>query len=358
MRIGIVTLHLIDNYGGILQNYALQQALRRLGHEPLTVDYLPRMSAWRYVLSACKTVALWPFPGRRRPFAPCRTRRKPQVQSFLDRHVALTSTVHRYKARTLREYRVEGIVVGSDQVWRPRYNRYLEDMFLRFARRERVRKIVYGASFGVGAMEFTGEQLRRCAPLLRQFSRVSVREASGVDLCREYFRVRAEHVLDPTLLLGRGDYESACKDVPVRTERFLACYILDMPEGLRERVSAVAARLRLRPLYFTAGKDASLTVEEWISVFRDAEYVVTDSFHGTVFSIIFGKPFVTIANRGRGADRFVSLLRQAGLLSRMIPSSDALGEAAVDAPVDWERVYARLSEARAASVRFLRDALG
>lgn len=357
MRIGIVTMPLRNNYGGILQNYALQRVLERMGHQPLTVNLLPRRFFWRYLLTTCKSALLYLIPGRRRPFVPYCERPKPQMREFVDKHIVCTRTVSKYSPKLLKEYRVGCLVVGSDQVWRPRYNKYPEDMFLRFARRADVKRVAYGASFGVGGMEFSRKQLRRCTPLLQKFDRVSVREASGVGLCREYFHTEAECVLDPTMLLTREDYADACKDVPVRRDGFLACYVLDMTEELREYAARTAGRFHLKPLYLTANREAAVSVGAWLAVFRDTGYVITDSFHGTVFSIIFEKPFVSVINRKRGAERFVSLLRAFQLEGRLMQSVNDLEGDSCNAPIDWRKVRGILSCERYKSVEFLQKAL-
>lgn len=357
MRIGIVTQPLQNNYGGLLQNYALQQVLKRLGHTPVTIDF-KLQSLCRFVLSTCKTLVLYFIPMRRRPFVRYRSNDESRLRAFAKKYIECTRPVKKYMSKLLRTYHIEGLIVGSDQVWRPRYNRYLEDMFLRFAKRVHMRKVAYAASFGVSDLEFSERQLQRCAPLLQQFDKVSVREASGVDLCRNYFHVEAEHVLDPTLLLGKEDYEAVCTEVPRRMEKFMACYILDpLPPKKRQHIDRMAQHLHLEPIYFTADRAATLSVEEWLAMFRDATYVVTDSFHGTVFSIVFEKPFITIVNNDRGADRFVSLLRTLGLETRLISAVTELIEDLYGYPVDWQTVNAALSAARMKSMNYLQNAL-
>ena len=358
MRIGIVTMPLQNNYGGILQNYALQQMLKRLGHIPITMDITPAaIPLWRFVLSTCKTLVLYFVPGRRRSFTAYHTKRFPRIQAFVESYIVRTRSVKKYTAKLLANYCIDGLVVGSDQVWRPGYNRYPEDMFLRFARHAEMRKVAYAASFGVSDLEFGKRQLKRCASLLQKFDRVSVREASGVDLCRNYFHVEAEHVLDPTLLLDKENYEAMCTDIPKRSGKFIACYLLDPTEEQQRHIDRMAHHLHLAPIYFTVATKVSLSVEEWLAMFRDAAYVITDSFHGTVFSIIFGKPFITIVNNARGADRFISLLRTVGLEHRLISSAEALTEELYDNPIDWQEVDAALSTARRESMIYLQNAL-
>ena len=128
----------------------------------------------------------------------------------------------------VKEYALEALVVGSDQTWRAKYNRgRLFDMFLRFARDFTGKKIAYAASFGVDNWEYSKKQTAICTSLLQQFNAISVRETSGVTLCKEYLRLNAIAVLDPTLLIEREVYENLCVNIPLNKEKFLVAYVLD-----------------------------------------------------------------------------------------------------------------------------------
>lgn len=153
-------------------------------------------------------------------------------------------------------------------------------------------------------MGFSERQLKKCGSLLQRFDKVSVREASGVDLCWNYFHVEVEHVPDPTLLLGKEDYEAVCTEVPKRSGKFIACYLL-APTEEQQRHITVWRTTAFGTDYFTVDKKASLSVEACLVIFRDAAYVVTNSFHGTVFSIIFRKPLITIVNNAGECIRII-----------------------------------------------------
>lgn len=126
-------------------------------------------------------------------------------------------TVNDFTPDLTQKYGLDAYVVGSDQVWRPAFNLgpRLGNMFLDFAGDD-VKKISYAASFGCKEWEYTEEQERMCGKLAKRFDAISVREASGVDLCKEHFGVDATLVLDPTLLLNKEDYGKVCHDVPKR----------------------------------------------------------------------------------------------------------------------------------------------
>ena len=355
MKIGIVTQPLFANYGGLLQNYALQQVLKRLGHEPMTIDYLPPHALRRYVRSLCRWLLQLVSTGKWRAVPSLRrTLHRPGfVEEFMRRNIVTTGVVHAYTEALVGEYGLQALVTGSDQVWRPRYNKgVLTDMFLRFAARADVRRMAYAASFGVDGWEFSPQQTQECARLARLMDAVSVRESSGIALCREHLGVEAVVMPDPTLLLQRADYEALCTAVPRVAKAFVAAYVLDKSAEKQHGIRRVAWELGLPVKRFSAHGGMTLTVEEWLAMFRDAAFVVTDSFHGTVFSILFHKPFVALGNAGRGMARFQSLLSGFGLERRLCEASGVTD--LVRRPVDWSRVDGRLEELRGQASGFLK----
>lgn len=338
------------NYGGILQNYALQQALKRLGHEPITIDYFPPYPWFRRVLSCCKTVLLWFNPRKRRPLR--YRNRRPYISDFIGRYIDTTRTVKSYTASLISEYKLDALIVGSDQVWNPRMGSSdIKDRFLQFAEDSSVTKIAYAASFGVDQWVYSPEQTDAARRLVRKFDAVSVREESGIALCRKYLDVEVAWVLDPTLLLRRADYEKLCRDIPVR-RNFLMAYILDADREASRCVEAVAARRDLPIEYVYADAYMSLTIQEWLAMFRDADFVITNSFHGTVFSIIFNKPFLVLPNEKRGLARIQSLLSIFKLENRLIYDMSDMGNRC-RAEVNWCTVNQILETERAKSIGFL-----
>lgn len=311
MKIAIITLPLLNNYGGVLQNFSLQNSLKNLGHEPITIDSkFASIPWWIYVLSWIKTIILVFIPGKRRPFAKIIRKecRGFSFESFIEKHINKTEYGFRITKKLPKQIHCEAILVGSDQVWRPKYNHFIKDMYLKFAQNFLTKRISYAASFGVDEWEYTPKQTKVCSALAKKFNAISVREESGVKLCKEHLGVDATWVLDPTLLLKKEDYLTLCQDVPVNSSRFMAVYVLNLNDSVKATYESIAKEKNLEVKYFAADANATLSVPEWLAMFRDAAYVVTDSFHGTVFSIIFEKEFKCIYNETRGAARFESLL--------------------------------------------------
>lgn len=350
MRIGIITQPLNANYGGILQNYALQQVLLRMGHSPVTIDFLPD----RHLGDRIKHL-VWSFLHFKKPNKWIfRYRRSGFAKRFIRKNILATHIVQKYRTGTVKFYRLQALIAGSDQIWRPKYNSYLEDMFFSFAEKLPVKKIVYGASFGTDEWEYSPKMTEDCRTLARRIVAVSVREKSGIALCRRHFGIEAQLVLDPTLLLDAANYEQLCAHIPHSEHAFLAVYLLDVDEHLTAEIEKTGKSLDLPIRVFSSEPDASLTVEGWLAMFRDAKYVITDSFHGTVFSIIFNKPFVAIGNCTRGMSRFHSLLEQFGLEERL--STTSLTDILLH-PILWDEVNERKRALGECSIRFLENNL-
>lgn len=374
MRVAIITLPLHTNYGGILQAYALKKTIEALGHSAEVIDRRCKMvlpPAWKMPLVYLKRAVLNMKPGGPEIFRERRILREfPLVSAELSGFVAndiAPRMIDSYIEIGPGEY--DAFVVGSDQVWRPKYFGRIEEAFLDFASLWDVRRISYAASFGTDRLEYEYEHLYRCAALLSRFDAVSVREASAVQMCDEWFdREDAVHVLDPVMLLPADHYAqlgNLSEQRPCKGK--ILSYILDPDKSKRhilERVEGwlgagihnayVPDRDRNIPL----GERVVPPIYQWLSCFADAEFVVTDSFHGCVLAVLFHKPFIALANPGRGMSRILSLLESLGLEDRIVqgldPDDD--GEYYLSG-IDWESVDERLSRMKERSMDFLRNAL-
>ena len=312
MKVGIITQPLLNNYGGILQNFALQRVLDDLGYESVTFDCQCKITPWwMYLCSWLKTFIFLFVPGKRRSFAKRRKREKRSnfFEDFVSKNIALTIPIKSFSCCSDLIDDCDFFIVGSDQVWRPKYAPDIGASFLSFLKNKDVRRISYAASFGVDCWEFSPRQTSLCAVLAKKFDAISVREESGVRLCHDYLGVEATCVLDPTLLLTKQVYCDVCKNVPVKENKILVCYVLNESDEISSVCDKVAMEQGLEIKKFSADAQVNLSIPEWLAMFRDASYIVTDSFHGTVFSIIFGKEFKCIYNENRGAARFESLLK-------------------------------------------------
>lgn len=368
MKLGILTLRLTTSYGGILQNYALQTCLKRMGHDAITLETPYKEVTYtpvRFLLSITKRLLIKLFfPGRVHyihPVREYRLRYRPGVhqQAFIRQNIDKMD-VGQFTNDFCEANAFDGFVVGSDQVWRPTFVPDLANYFLHFTNDQPVRRVAYAASFGVDAWEFTPELTLACSADLQQFDAISVREDSGITLCKEYLGVDAEQVIDPTLLLTPADYNALLPGAVASKGDYLLVYVLDWTREKRRIVSFLCRRKGLTPLYIGIVTRQGLEpVENWIDGFNRACYVFTDSFHGTAFALLYNLPFVSICNAARGSTRFTSLLNGLGLSDRLIHGERELVEKweHLQYAPDFQSVNARLEIQRQRSRQFLAEAL-
>ena len=367
MKIGIITQPLHTNYGGLIQNYALQQTLKHLGHEPITLDQRNTSSPqWRIIASYIKTFLLKLIgKGGNRLYPKQMDREKKHIRQhtnlFIERYITHTEPfkhTKEFRSYTI-SHQLDALIVGSDQVWRPIYNQNVLCSFLNFAKGLNLTRLAYAASFGVDFWEFNKYETRHAKELICKFKAISVREHSGIDLCRTFLGCDAVHVLDPTMLLDKEDYMQLVEkeNEPISNGN-LFTYILDESEEKELIIKKVASDLDLQP-FATMPKhqtDAFPPLTQWLRAFMDSKFVVCDSFHGAVFSIIFNKPFLIIGNKERGMTRFNSLLDTFELNNRMIDNIVNV-HSIVNSPIDWEKVNQIRCEMKNYSIQFLKNNL-
>ena len=370
MKIGIVTLPLHTNYGGLLQAYALQTVLERMRHEVehlhLPVEFPILHPTWKMPLVWSKRAILKFLCGEYNISIfthPYKWIRK-NTDEFIASHIQPRYLNEAgWNEELANEY--DAIVFGSDQVWRPIYAYPIEKYFGAFLGASNVKRISYATSFGTEENEYTEYQQKACAGLLKKFSAVSVREKSAVAICKERFGVGAKHVLDPTMLLSSEDYipifEQA--NTPI-SEGSLAIYVLDRNPQIDAFIKKQSTQKSLIPFRTNSkveNHNAKLSerqqppVERWLRSFHDAEFVITDSFHACVFSILFHKPFICIGNKNRGMSRFDSLLNMFGLENRLVDINYIADY--VEKEIDWEHVDNLLAQKREEAFQFLNQAL-
>lgn len=378
MKIGIVTLPFNWNYGGILQTFALQHVLKKLGHDAITVNRdtvlmsfkmkvlsFIRRFVLRYVFQKDVVVRTWPTKKEEK-------RIRQHTDRFIRENVAVTPLFKSEKDfGKLGKYGFDAFIAGSDQVWRPKYSPVLENHFLGFIPSSSLAKrIAYAASFGVDHWEFNPEQTQNCAALAKKFNAISVREDSAVELCRNQLGVNAEVVLDPTLLVPKERYEElVIQDKIEKMPGSLFNYVLDLTPEKEAFMQEASKRLGLSAFSSTATGSfrdlGSQRMEEcifppltqWLRGFMDAEFVITDSFHGTAFSIIFNKPFISIGNKKRGITRFSSLLKMLGLEERLVFDFNNEALELIKQNIDFNSVNKKLEEKKRQSIAFLESAL-
>lgn len=362
MKIGILTFHFACNYGAVLQCYALQRYLTEAGHEVSVVDYRPRSVAdgyrwfdirrfwgstparlWRKTTSELKVVG-----SRRRRYA--------AFDSFVSASLNLTTHVNDPASMSALADDFDLIIAGSDQIWNSRLTDGIDPIYWgAFERNQGTSMISYAASMEDG---FTKETADAVSSLLSAFDALSVREASLKDALEPYLCGRkVSTVVDPTLLLN-GEQWSSLASEPLITEPYLLFYQVRRSEPARDAAIELARRKGLRPVFISAKPElenspevAEASPEQFVSLFKNASFVVTTSFHGTVFSLIFEKDFICMPVQDGRNSRQENLLSDVGLSERNItklPEDDLKA-------IDWASVAKRKAEMLESTYEYLKS---
>lgn len=336
MKIGILTHPLGANYGGILQAYALSTYLRKHGHD---IVVLHRQSNLPFLKRLVKSVLVaLHHPRYNNP-------RYKQLVSFVKKHINYSKPLQTDAqiSKFVESNKLDAVIVGSDQVWRTGFAMgYGYNYFLDFVPAG-VRKLSYAASFGLSQWEYNDEQTQRIRQLLSDFKAISVREDEGVKLCKDNIGVTADHVLDPTMLLNASDYEPVTSERKVKDD-YVFVYWLGSAEEKQKAIEAASIECKRIVDISLRGSEPLMPIEDWLSYIKYADHVVTDSFHGCVFSILFGKQFTICANDSGGNGRLRSLFSMLGI-DMSSPQ------------IDYTIVYDKLDNLRSHSYDFLNKAL-
>ena len=328
-KIALLNMRYDNNYGGNLQRYAMATILQRMGYsvEYLYIrdnwdDWFTSRSAKKIIKNTIGQIVRHILNPKNEPWLAWHRendyyRKTCSItEPFLDKYIPHTKPIYSKQSlqRVFNRGEYQAIIAGSDQIWRKQYvERYgLGTWFLDFVPVDYIgKRIVYGASFGVDSLEYNIEDQGLIRPLYKKIAAVSVREKSGLQLLAEYGckNPQAELVLDPTLLLTKEDYEFLINNADTKpAEGDMFCYVLDNTSAIEEKIRNIAKENNLTPYVVGVQGDNPVSIEQWLRYFKDAKCVFTDSYHGLLFSIIFGKPFHLEYNGLRGNARFDSVV--------------------------------------------------
>lgn len=388
MKIGIITFwQSNDNYGQVLQCLALQQHLKILGHEPFLIKYALTEKSPAKKGSLIKKIfkVLLVFPAIRAHRKEKEKKenlrlaeiievknQKREFNKFRSEYIAATEKVY----QSIDELRAcppeaDCYITGSDQVWiMPLTNEHNKGYFLDFGPKS-AKRVSYAASFSL--LKYPTEQLPVLTEMLSHFDAISVREESGVEICKTA-GVKAQHVLDPTFLIVSSFYRKLASDVSIDEQNYMFLYsinIKDKEDVYWPELSKYIESKGLTPVVTTSSGHFSgreiipsveykyATIPEWLALIDKSNFVATTSFHGIAFCLILNKNFVYFPLKGKnsqGNTRVVSLLSSLGLDDKICTSAEDITRC-IESAVDWEGVNTSLNNKIEDSKCFIKQAL-
>lgn len=351
----IITFQCCPNYGAVLQAYALQEYLKTLSLDVEILDYRPESLTKQYVYINTYSIAsivmsLWSLPWY--------YRKKLAFKRF-EQYLNLTSKTY-YSKNNIDMQHIDYCFLGSDQIWNPEITSGFDPVYFgNVSLSSNSKLIAYAAS--IGKASFAPEEVGIFKTLMSKIPHVAMREDEAQDLVLRTTGVKTSVVVDPTILAGTECFKKFI--YKVKYSKYVFVYRLCSDSKTIELAYDVARRKGLKVIEISGLRrglrnskhkviyDAG--VEDFLSLLFYADYVVTDSFHGTAFSVLFHKQFITLPHKTRGG-RMKSLLSKVNLLGRI---SSKVSDNLLDNIVNWDDVDKRLDEIRAFSQTYIKTSI-
>ena len=337
--IAILNFWWCNNYGAICTAFALQEVIKNLGYAVKTINWIPQ---WFYDANYKGGIS----------------------EKFAAKHFNLTELCHSKTELKQLNNSVSKFVVGSDQVWRygveqlrnwQEFNDYDNICFLSFADFDKP-KLAYAASFATTNYEGTTLNKQLVSYLLSRFQAISVREDTGVDLCKNEFNVPAVQTLDPVFLLDKSYWENIISESELIEKNYICYYILDNIYEKSDLLDYLEQKYDKKCIDIS--KNFQMSIEDWLYYIKNCDLFIADSFHGCCFAIIFNKPFICVKNPLRGKDRFESLFRLLGLENSFLNFGEDIAERLESFfNVDWVKVNQELYINKQKSLNWLKNNL-
>lgn len=360
-KIAIITAFRdLYNYGQILQAYALCTYLNSIGHNAYLIDFA--YDADWHTIEPVSLKSRLKFLIKKSPIFSWVLKRKDKCQ-FLDfkkKHIVNKSkTYYSYAALKKAPPEADVYITGSDQIWGSHTKR-LEPFFLSFGSPE-VRRLAYAPSFG--APTLSKDRVTLIKPLIAAYDAVGVRESSGKEIARSLGYEKCEWVPDPTILLEKSDWiKIASTDSPFKEKKHLKVFVYIIGKDNDSRILKFAYGIKNSEIVVASDHPSLpeekqfITIPQWLRAFEDCDYVITNSFHGTMFSLIFRKPFLTFERIGRAAHmnvRVQSIIKKVNLPERLVSADTEPSLEVLSAPLPMSNLDKSINEWREVGTNFL-----
>lgn len=347
MKIGTITFHWATNYGAILQAYALQKYLKINGFETEIINYIPSRTRNFHKLYNLYKLNFDYFIKEQR------------LKKFRNNELTVSNKYRNNKELCKHKHNYNVAICGSDQIWNRSFTMGGEgkvtlSYFLNFLDKN-TKKISYAASFGTDHLESEHEMTIKKE--LIKFDKIGVRENTGKQIIKK-MGLESTRVLDPTLLLKSDIYEELISKDKYKNTPKVFSYVIH-----ENQVDAVKISDYVQSKYKQINKkgyyNPKIGLYEWLNNIKNSEFVVTNSFHGAVLSIILHTPFIIITvEDSKMNDRIYTILSELNLTDRVIRKFDENKiDEIINQPIDWIKVDERLKELRKDSEKFLLDSL-
>lgn len=365
--VGQLTFHASHNYGSVLQAYALSKQLEKMGYKSEFINLRPQSQRDAYKIIRKEDRGIHKI--FRYMIYPWLKKRFNQYERFINEVLPVSSKVYSSTEELRKEkFDYDAYVCGGDQIWNPACQDFEEAYYLQFIPEDDLtQKIAYSPS--LGKIEFDKKTKQKFSEWLKIFDAISVREKSGAEIMQQLTEKKVHQVCDPVLLLEKKDWEILAKKTKYK-KPYILVYFLENNHGSRELTEYLRKSLGYEVVIFNEyirdfvkpyHKQYGASPEEFVGLFMNASFVYTNSFHGTVFSTIFEKPFLTAiaANQKTAVNnndhRKIDYLKMIGLEDRLYTVGTPKKESLLT--IDFEKAKREIKEYRLKSLEYLKTAL-
>ncbi len=323
------------NYGAVLTAYALQQVIKSLGYESVLINDILNPSRFT-------------------------TKKDSFNKIFAQTYLSCVNVPPKTSAYINELKNGKIFITGSDQVFRTalisnkgRIQEYLLDFIPIDAK-----KISFAASFGVNKEKFLNETSSKIVEYmkspLKSFDYISVRENSGLEICKDVFNINAEWIIDPVFIINKSKHDDLIKNSTEDYNNKIVSYVLDTNKDYDKAYKYFEKKYNTKVIKTV---NSNISIENWLASIKNCKFLITDSFHGMCFAIIFNKPFICLANKNRGATRFESILNMLGIEYQCINDINEIYKKDCIFKLDYEKVNQRILEEAQKGLKFLKNAL-
>ncbi len=360
MNIGIITFHRAHNYGAVLQCFALQEVLKSMGHEVEIIDYRQKWTEEVYKFFSFRVMqTLYPSLFKkihyllqaRHRFHPFKQARK-NYSTFRNHYLCISDNY-----QPLKELSYDACIVGSDQLWGINcLGNKPDNVYLgKFKVKEGCKKIAYAISSNLKSIDYLQEHSLLCSSL-SNFDAVSFREHTVLERIYQYTHNCYEQCVDPTLLTTEKEWAPLIQNIKWKSRNYIVCYRArgngDTGFSLEKTANNLALRLHCEVIDLTPNQ---YSVEDFVSAIANAKYVVTTSFHATVFALIFKVPLATYLLHDGHDSRYEDLLKIIGGTQFIY---ETYQEPKYDVSIDWNKINIELNKYKQSSIEFLLESIG
>lgn len=364
-KVGIITFHNEQNYGAILQAYALQKTIQNLGCDSYVINYIePVEKYWKDIITEKNKllyikIFLKVFITNILFFMENRKRKK-NFLNFIDKNINLYGKYKDEKQLKEKAPELNVYITGSDQVWNAKITKGLKDAYTLNFGAENIIRASYAASLGSNKIDKNDE--KEYQEKLKVLDEISVREQSGKELLEKILDRDIEVVLDPTLLLDKETWNEVEKSNVNKGQKYILVYDLEKNDLIYEVAKELSRKLEIPIINFRRKKQEGVISkyecgpDEFLKLFDNAELIITNSFHGAVFSIIFHKKFYVLPHTKTFA-RTENLLKLLELETQIINNENQIKNISIEENIDYNKVDEKLKIEKEKSITYLKKVL-